>query len=56
MEEGYVRQIGSEKKKYFEENFDEVLEKYMNKAADMGYESKLKFKKEKGKVIIFVVI
>lgn len=55
MEE-YVRQIGSEKKKEFEANFEGFIDQYEKKAKDLGYEGELKFKIEKGKVIIFVVI
>jgi hypothetical protein len=54
--EGYVRQIGSEKKKRFEENFETYVDQYENKAKELGYNGELKFKVEKGKVIIFVEI
>ena len=52
----YVRKIGSEKKDKFQKEFDTLVENYTLKAKEMGYEGKLKFKIEKGMVIIFVVI
>lgn len=54
--EPYVRKIGSEKKQSFENNFDKLIEEYKSKAEGLGFEPNLKFKIEKGKVIIFVVI
>jgi hypothetical protein len=55
MEE-YVRKLGSEKKKDFDADLDKYLDHYIKKARDLGYIGKLKFKIEKGKVIIFVMI
>jgi hypothetical protein len=49
-----VRKLGQEKIKYFEENFDMVYDKYRMKAQDEGYEGKIVFKKERGKMVIFV--
>lgn len=49
-----VRKLGSEKLKHFITSFDEVVTRYRNKANDDGYEGKLKFNKEKGKVVVFV--
>jgi len=49
-----VRKLGSEKLKDFEDNFNEIVDKYREKANNTGYEGELVFKKEKGKMIIFV--
>lgn len=54
--DGYVRKIGSIKKKSFENDFDHYFEKYTDKAIELGYEGELKFNIEKGKVIVFVII
>jgi len=52
--EKLVRKLGSEKLKHFIASFDEVVDKYETKAIEEGYEGKLKFNKEKGKVVVFV--
>ena len=49
-----VRKLGTEKLKHFIASFDEVIDKYEAKAKTEGYEGKLKFNKEKGKVVVFV--
>jgi hypothetical protein len=49
-----VRKLGQEKIKYFEENFDLVYDEYKVKARNEGYEGKIVFKKERGKMIVFV--
>ena len=49
-----VRKLGTEKLKHFIASFDEVVDKYETKAIEEGYEGKLKFNKEKGKVVVFV--
>ena len=49
-----VRKLGTEKLKHFISSFDEVVTKYKDKAELEGYNGKLKFNKEKGKVVIFV--
>ena len=56
MNEEYVRNLGTENKKDFDADTDKYLDIYIKKARDLGYVGKLKFKVEKGKVIIFVVI
>lgn len=48
--------IGSENKKQFEQNFDELYDKYKKKAIDEGFEGELKFIIEKKKVLIYVKI
>jgi len=49
-----VRKLGTEKLKHFIASFDEVVDKYKAKAKNEGYNGKLKFNKEKGKVVVFV--
>jgi len=49
-----VRKLGIEKVKDFKENFDEICDRYQSKATKEGYNGELLFKKEKGKMIIFV--
>jgi hypothetical protein len=49
-----TKKLGTEKIKDFDENFDELYDKYKKKAEDLGYTNKIKFKKEKNKIIIYV--
>ena len=49
-----VRKLGSEKVKTFMKDFDLIVDKYRTIADTTGYKGPLKFKKEKGKMIIFV--
>ena len=49
-----VRKLGSEKFKDFEKDFDLIVDKYRKIADATGYENELVFKKEKGRMIIFV--
>ena len=51
-----VRPLGKVKEKKFKENFDEIVDEYKNKAKEMGYNGDLRFKKEKGNIVIFVTI
>jgi hypothetical protein len=55
MEE-LVRPLGKVKVKKFNENFDEIVDEYKEKAKQMGYNGDLRFKKENGNIIIFVTI
>ena len=55
MEE-LVRPLGKVKEKKFKENFDEIVDEYKEKAKNMGYNGDLRFKKEKGNILIFVTI
>lgn len=55
MEE-YVRNIGVENIKVFNAKFNKYFDEYVEKAKGMGYGGKLKFKIEKGKVVIFAII
>lgn len=55
MKEGeLVRKLGTEKLKDFKDNFDKVVDKYREIAKATGYEGELMFKKEKGKMVVFV--
>ena len=51
-----VRPLGKVKEKKFKENFDEIVDEYKQKAKNMGYNGDLRFKKEKGNIVIFVTI
>jgi len=55
MEE-LVRTLGKEKEKKFNDNFDLIVDKYKQKAKDLGYNGELRFKKERGNIVILVVI
>lgn len=50
----YLRKLGSEKIKNFDSNFDALYDLYRKMANEQGYPGKLKFSRERGKVIIFV--
>lgn len=54
--EKYVRKLGIENLKDFKENFDEICDRYQRKAIKEGYYGDLIFKKEHGKMIIFVTL
>lgn len=56
MNEERVRRIGIEKIKVLNEDFDNLYEKYKEKAKTLGYEGDLKFVKSHGKIEIFVVL
>ena len=51
-----LKKIKPEKMKDFNNDFDKYYDKYTKKAKEEGYEGDLKFKKERGKIIIFVEI
>ncbi len=55
METRY-RTLGREKEKKFDKDFDLMLDKYKKKAKDLGYNGDLRFKKERGNIVILVVI
>ena len=54
--EKLVRTLGSEKLVDFKEDFDKIIDKYRMIADAIGYKGELKFKKEKGRMVIFVEI
>lgn len=52
-----VRKIGSEKASIFQKNFDVVYDFWRKKAEDdFNYFGELKLKKERGKVIIYILL
>lgn len=51
-----LKKIGIEKVKIMEHNFDEIYEKYTQKAKEQGFYGELKFIKEHSKVMIYVVV
>ena len=51
-----LKQLGIEKDKVVNNNFDEVCDKYIKKAKDLGFYGELKFIKEHSKIIVYVVI
>jgi hypothetical protein len=55
MEE-LVRTLGTVKEKTFKEDFDKIVDEYKKKAIKMGYNGDLRFKKERGNIVILVVI
>lgn len=46
--------LGSENKKVFETNFDEIYDYYHQKAKDDGYLGSLRFIKERSRIVIYV--
>lgn len=52
----YVRKLGVKTIKDFKENFDEICDQYQSKAIKEGYYGDLIFKKEHGKMVIFVTL
>lgn len=48
------RKLGSEKKKYFDDNFDMVYDKYLKKAKEANIKGGLRFETEKGRVLVFI--
>jgi hypothetical protein len=55
MEE-LVRTLGTVKADKFTKDFDAVVDKFKQKAKDLGYNGDLRFKKEKGNIVIMVTI
>jgi len=51
-----LKKLGIEKSKVLDKNFDEIYEKYSNKAKESGFYGDLKFIKEHGKVLIYVTV
>jgi predicted HAD superfamily hydrolase len=51
-----VRKLGVEKEKEVKKDFDTIYDKYKKKAEDGGYNGEIKIKKERGKVVFFVVL
>ena len=51
-----ARRLGTESLKDFKERFDDICDQYQSKAIKEGYYGDLLFKKEHGKMVIFVTI
>ena len=51
-----LKKLGIEKSKVFNADFDNLYEVYKKKAIEVGCGGELKFIKEHGKVLIYVVI
>ena len=51
-----LRKLATESLKDFKERFDEICDHYQTKAIKEGYNEDLIFKKEHGKMIIFVTL
>jgi hypothetical protein len=56
MTDERLRKLGEEKTRVLNEEFDRLYELYTNKAKEQGYTGELKFIKEHGKVLIYIVI
>jgi len=56
MDDILLKKLGIEKVKFVNQNFDEICDKYKKKSKELGYNGELKFIKEHGKVIIYVII
>lgn len=51
-----LRKIGTEKIKYFEKNFDSIYDYYRDVANNMGYSGELKLIKERGKILVYIIL
>lgn len=51
-----LKKLGIEKEKVFNKDFDYFYDLYKQKALDYGRKGDLKFIRERGKIIIYVVI
>lgn len=51
-----LKKLGIEKEKVFNKDFDYFYDLYKQKALDFGRKGDLRFLKERGKVIIYVVM
>lgn len=50
-----LKKLGIEKVKVFESKFDDLYDKYSTKAKSLGFHGELKFIKEHGKVLVYVI-
>lgn len=50
------KKLGVEKQIKLDRDFDRIYETYRDKALKQGYSGELRFVKERGKVIIYIVI
>lgn len=51
-----LKKLGIEKVKVFENKFDDLYDRYSNKAKSLGFHGELKFIKEHSKVLVYVII
>ena len=51
-----VRRLGVEKQKDVKADFNTIYDKYKKKAEADGYNGEIRFSKEKGTVVFFVVL
>jgi len=51
-----LKRLGVEKEKAFSKDFDRIYDLYKQKALDQGRKGDLRFIKEHGKVIVYVVM
>jgi len=56
MPEERLRKLGVEKIKILNADFDNLYEVYKKKAVEAGYDGELRFVREHGMIVIFVVI
>lgn len=56
MENERLKKLGIEKTKTLNEDFDKVYEFYKQRALEAGCLGELKFKKQHGRVFIYVVL
>ena len=56
MNDERLHKLGTEKLNKFNDDFDFYVDKYSILAKERGYLKELKFIKEKGKMLIYVVI
>ena len=56
MSDERYKRLGAVKRKELDKNFDVIYEKYRGIALKAGLTGELKFVKERGKIVIFVVI
>ena len=54
-DERYIK-LGIEKPSSLNKDFDGIYEKYRKKALNAGYTGSLMFLKERGKILVYVVI
>ena len=54
--ETLVRTLGKVKQTLFNNNFDQIVDEYKQKAIKLGYNGELLFKKEHNNIIILVSI
>lgn len=51
-----LRKLGIEKLKVLNDDFDTLYDKYKKKALEAGFEGELRFKKQHGRVFVYVVL